>query len=193
MILCYIIKRIYKEKTESIRSLIKKAAIDDMKKQVIIYLTENEALKNYISENEKNIFKLKLYSFLNSFHERTWKQLMDALIATHKTWDSYSVAVILIREMSHSGIYNQQSDPVFLKGYVGILKNLILAPPSKREEISVTLNSVKSIFSKVNKTEYVSFKKTASVHLNKPNQIKQRRASHTLSQLMQDDVLKKRR
>jgi|Laugresbdmm110sn_2_1035109.scaffolds.fasta_scaffold00094_13 serine/threonine protein kinase len=193
MILCYIIKRIYKEKTESIKSLIKKAAIDDMKKQVIIYLTENEALKHYISENEKNIFKLKLYSFLNSFHEKTWKQLMDALIATHKTWDSYSVAVILIREISHSGIYNQQSDSVFLKGYMGILKNLILAPPSKREEISVTLDSIKSIFSKVNKSEYTSFKKTASVNLNKPNQIKQRRAENTLSELMQDDELKKRR
>jgi len=194
-LLCYIIKRVYKDNIEPLTAKIKKAAIDDVKKHVLIYITENEALKNGITENEKKLFKLKINSFIYSFHEKTWKQFMDALITTYKSWDNYSLAVILIREMSYVGVL-QEPNINFLQEYIKCLKAVILAPPTQRQEIPVTIGTIKDIFAKVNKTEYATFKKITSNSLKKVDKvkkIKQLRHENTLTQLLQDDELKKRK
>lgn len=194
-LLCYIIKRVYKDRIEPLSAKITKATMDDMKKHILIYITENEALKHNFTENEKRLFKLKINSFIYSFHEKTWKQFMDALINTYKSWDNYSLAVILIREMSYMGML-QESNVNFLQEYIKCLKAVILAPPTQRQEIPVTIGSIKTIFAKVNKTEYATFKKITSNSLKKADKvkkIKQLRHEHTLTQLLEDDELKKRK
>jgi hypothetical protein len=170
--------------------LIKKPALEEMKKQVQIYISENEALKNHISDKEKDLFKLKINRYVNSFHEKTWKQLVDALISTYKSWDNYSMSVIIIREISHSGIMDKQNI-AFLQDYLNIIKTVILAPPGQRQDTSTTATAIKNIFIKVNKIDYNTFKR--GLHINNVDQIRQRRADNTLSQLKQDNELKKRR
>jgi hypothetical protein len=189
-LICYIIERIYKKKLETLKSPIKKPALEEMKKQVQIYISENEALKNHISDKEKDLFKLKINRYVNSFHEKTWKQLIDALISTYKSWDNYSMSVIIIREISHTGIIDEQKT-AFLQDYLNIIKTVILSPPGQRQDTSITMAAIKNIFIKVNKIDYNTFKK--GLRVNTIDQIRQRRAENTLSQLKQDNELKKRR
>ena len=195
-LLCYITKRIYKNKTESPKSLIKKAAIDEIKEHISSYLMENEGVKQFITEKEKELFKIKIVKFVNSFHQKTWKQFMDALINTHKTWDNYALSVIMIRELSYSDIINQNPNISFIKEYLGILKAVILAPPTQRQELLITTGAIKTVFAKINKMEYTLFKNQTGRYLKHHNsiqKIKKIRTEASLSQLLEDKELKNRK
>jgi hypothetical protein len=196
MLLCYITKRVFKNKEEGINSAIKKSALDDMKVRVSTYLYENDAMRNNITEKEKELFKIKTNRFINSFHTKTWKQMLTKLIETYKTWDSYSLAVIMIRELGHTGFISESPNTPFLQDYTKILKNIILSPPMLRPEISDTMVAIKNIFAKVNKNDYANFTDSAGNHLKKPEaqqKIKQRRIENTLTELLYDEELYKRK
>jgi hypothetical protein len=68
---------------------------------------------------------------------------------------------------------------------------VILSPPGQRQDISATMTGIKNIFIKVDKIDYANFKNGSNIH--KPEEIRERRADNTLSQLKQDDELKKRK
>ena len=88
------------------------------------------------------------------------------------------------------GVDNQNSE--FMKEYVQLLKDIILALPDKRKSLEDTAAQIKSIFGKIKKSDYESLiEKMVSKYAQPENmtKIKQNVDQRGIEQLSDDDKI----
>ena len=152
--------------------------VGDIKKHCENYVINSDVfVKNVFSKNEISAFLTQINTYVDGFVGKTWKMVSDETIKNYKTWDNYSIAIMNMKLISDIGIIdgasritvgsagqlpvvmnsvdivegvdNQNSE--FMKEYVQLLKDIILALPDKRKSLEDTAAQIKSIFGKIKK------------------------------------------
>lgn len=159
--------------------------VDEMEKWCHLFVTQNSGLKYSIfTSSELTDFETRLKLWVNTFKNKTWKDVWSIIFSSHKSWDNYSLSMMYLSEFQNTGILDnilrpqqlqpdqkqqqqpqQPKQPVsdlniretsVIKKYVNILKETLLADPSKRKTPNVTFTDIKPIFNRIIKSELIS-------------------------------------
>ena len=166
--------------------------VGDIKKHCENYvLKSNVFIKNVFSKNEISAFLTQINTYVGGFVGKTWKMVSDETIKNYKTWDNYSIATMNMKLISDIGIIDNQNSE-FMKEYVQLLKDIILALPEKRKSLEDTAAQIKSIFGKIKKSDYESLIEEMILKYAQPEnmaKIKQNIEQDGIEQLSDDDKI----
>lgn len=86
-------------------SKIPEQNLQEMKRYSTLYLSNNRTLQMaIIDEKDRKNFETRLHTWISTFKNRTWKDMWQQVLASHKTWDHYGLTVMILGEMSNMGI-----------------------------------------------------------------------------------------
>jgi len=166
--------------------------VGDIKKHCENYVLNSDVfIKNVFSKNEISAFLTQINTYVDGFVGKTWKMVNDETIKNYKTWDNYSIAIMNMKIISDIGIFDNQNAG-FMKEYVQLLKDIILALPDKRKSLEDTAAQIKSIFGKIKKSEYESLIEKMILKYAQPEnmaKIKQNIEKDGIEQLSDDDKI----
>ncbi len=169
----YICKYIISSTDTSFSKLAAKITENDarnLKNTLKQFLYEDKSKSNRLTgipANQSKRFEATAVHFVNGFIGKSWKSLWDVLYVTNKTWDNYSIAQIFHIELYILGVLDEYAvEFSFMKSYVDLLRNLLMAPPTKRKTIPDTIKELENLLSRVKKSDVNSaVKNTKNVML----------------------------
>ncbi len=164
------------------------------------YVKKNGLLqsKKLFKEEEKETYKKMLYSWVESWKGKTWRNVWVILSNSHKTWDNYSLCALYLIEMQISGLLqisdiHKDEHNSFLKKYVLVLKKEMLAKPNERSLPGTTRKELHSIFSQANKMEYKNTIQKFKILLSENREkMKKERISYNMNTLQEEKGIYKK-
>jgi len=184
----------YRVDKKRFKQTIEHMDIERLKQICRVFVQENNVFKlPCFTKNIKDKFETILQKWVESFNGKTWVHLWETLYATHKSWDNYSLTILILYELSQSIlIVDDPDNDIFLSKYIQLLIETITHEPGTRSTPKELANSIKNIFSKIDRDEYnrtltgINAKKTKQLL----DQIKHKKRQHTLDQLEEDAQLR---
>lgn len=160
-----------------IKKLYKNNPDVDWKSEVLTPTRKEEIVAQFVSDGATNkngeleepVF-INLYSaqiqvqikhglleYLNGNSINTWGDLYNVITSpnTMKTWDNYSVAVIVLLNLKTAG-FNEAigNENALWQKYIGILNNIMFAPPDKRQTAQQTKTEIEQLFTNISSVDY---------------------------------------
>jgi serine/threonine protein kinase len=202
IMLSFIARKIMNTQTNHVDKTLfnNKANIQELKMCCYNYLTSSSMLKmNFFTNADIKTFEQTLYSWVESFNGKTYREIWSEIVNYRKSWDNYSLAVMFIRELYASNLLQEINEELpqmkFLHSYITLLKNIIFSNPSKREVPNVTSSSIKQIFKRLNKKDYNNTMSHLTEKLTTPMNIERMktvRKEFTLEELNMETKMKKK-
>jgi len=143
----------------------KPVRIEDWNIVINDFITQNTIFPELLTSDDTDGFRTNMSNYFqtainNSYYgSPTWKTVYDALINGWNTWDSYAIAVIYLQMMSQFHLNKYTESFSFMKQFLSLMKEIILATPDKRIAPKEILTRVNSIFSTVPKKEAKNLQK----------------------------------
>ena len=202
--------------------------IQDLKRVCSLFIKKTEMLHvPMITRGDRKTLETQLHAWINTWKNKTWKEIWTALLSTHKSWDNYALSAIMWKEL-HNGLLDITKDnsavqpahknpvggivdataeairvmlgtatephprPHFILEYASVLKSVIMADPTKRDQATQTSVNVTKIFKHLDKSHYVGAIKTFNKKFATPawqTGMKKRYDQHTLAQVEADEEI----
>lgn len=122
-------------------------ALNNLKHMESLLLLQSKELLTY---------KQDLYTYLNSFENKTWQQIWQTIIRYYHTWDIYHFAIKNIKILNilyqqNPNIYNYP----FFNTFFPLLKQMICPLPNKRITTESSLSSFYNILNNIERKEWI--------------------------------------
>lgn len=141
--------------------LEKVIVVDDLKKLCTLHVNQNDNFKVIIySKSELQDFEKRLHAWVETFKDKSWKEVWTMIVSTNKSWDNYSLSMVFLNEVEDSGLLNslyttqpeqKQEQENILKKYIEILKEHTLSDPMTRKSPKELHTDIKAVFNRINK------------------------------------------
>jgi serine/threonine protein kinase len=106
-----------------------------------------------LSNEQKKRFGIKIVHYVNSFIGKTWQELWDSLLNSRNTWDNYGLVQLFYYELKKLELDSNDTAQIFIGEYSNLLKNIILAEPTKCPTITATIEQLKNIIKNIKTKE----------------------------------------
>ena len=57
-----------------------------------------------IDERDRKNFETRLHAWTATFKNKTWKEIWQIVLASHKSWDHYGLSVMVLTELTNTGL-----------------------------------------------------------------------------------------
>ncbi len=79
--------------------------IQEMKQYCTLFLSNNRTLHlAIIDEKDRKNFEVRLHAWISGFKSKTWKEMWQTVLSSHKSWDHYGLTVMVLFELINTGI-----------------------------------------------------------------------------------------
>lgn len=136
----------------------KTVKVTELEKIIDIFFNKNPvaiALQNTVNIGS---YKSKWKQYVRTFENKKGKSVVNALLENWKTWDSYSVNVMVLSFIESSGVIREKNQ--FVNEYVKHITNQLLSIPAKRNNPTEEIESIETLLSNVKKTIFLENTKT---------------------------------
>jgi serine/threonine protein kinase len=152
--------------------------IKPIKQVVSEFMGKNKLFKNpNFTENELAVFENKYRVYIQTWKNRTWREVWNELYEHHKSWDAYGINAMFLQllmntnimnflkastkelpvepsitngiKMAFTGSASQIKTVHFFKQYIEYLKGMILSSPKEHCVPLDCISKIKTIFGKV--------------------------------------------
>ena len=109
------------------------------------------------SEERRELLKIQLTQYFQPIIGKTLKLLYENVIESVRTWDLYSVGIILLDTFITLELNENIQEYNFIREFVELIKTIVYANPNARPSIEYIEQAIIQIFSKVPTENYSQY------------------------------------
>lgn len=133
-------------------------------------IIENEQIEEWIqnftqstifikiaSEERRKLLKIQFTQYFQPIIGKTLKLLYENIIESGKTWDIYSVGIIILDTFILLKLHENIQEYNFIREFIDVIKSVVYANPNARPSIEYIEQAITQIFSKVPTETYTKY------------------------------------
>lgn len=146
------------------------ATLEETNKVISEFITTNPTMLELFTPEVVEDYKKKAEAYYTPLVEGgmlnvpSWGNVYDELVKYHKSWDNYGVAVMILDMLRIMELHEEASNNFpFMKKYIELLTNIVLSMPDKRPTAEETSTEIKTIMSKLPRTDKARIRKVLTL------------------------------
>jgi hypothetical protein len=121
------------------------------------HFTQSAIFMKIASEERRELLKIQLTQYFQPIIGKTLKLLYENVIESGRTWDIYSVGIVVLDTFILLELHENIQEYNFIREFIDVIKTVVYANPNARPSIEYIEQAIIQIFSKVPTKTYSQY------------------------------------